>query len=62
VRYGEPLEVLELVELETGEPASTEAIVSVLAVPIHLKDLYFVAGRQGFRVPLPATPGNWSSP
>jgi trans-2-enoyl-CoA reductase len=56
--YGSPDEVLRLVDLESDSPGSGEVAIAVLAVPIHLKDLYFMTGRPGFRLPLPAIPGN----
>jgi len=56
--YGSPDEVLRLVDLESDSPGPGEVAIAVLAVPIHLKDLYFMTGRPGFRLPLPAIPGN----
>lgn len=56
--YGEPRDVLRIADIEVGDPGDGQIGVQVLAVPIHLKDLYFMQGRPGFRTPLPAVPGN----
>jgi NADPH:quinone reductase-like Zn-dependent oxidoreductase len=56
--YGKPDDVLRLADIEVEKPGDGQIGVQVLAVPIHLKDLYFMQGLPGFRMPLPAVPGN----
>ncbi len=57
-RFGEPAEVLHLVEAELPEPAAGEVRVRLTARAIHPSDLQNVRGRYGKPPPLPATPGN----
>ncbi len=57
-RFGNPAEVLELVDHDPGYPADGEALVTVEATPIHPSDLLTVSGEYGLLPPLPATPGN----
>ncbi len=56
-RYGEPSDVIKVVEAPDPTPGPSEAVVSVDAAPIHLADLYCMRGLDSFRMPLPATPG-----
>lgn len=57
-RFGNPAEVLELVDHDPGKPGDGEALVKVEATPIHPSDLLTVSGEYGLLPPLPATPGN----
>ena len=57
-RFGEPAEVLRLVEAEGAAPAVGEVRVRLTARAIHPSDLMNVRGRYGRPPPLPATPGN----
>lgn len=57
-RFGNPAEVLELVDHDPGLPGDGEALVTVEATPIHPSDLLTVSGEYGLLPPLPATPGN----
>lgn len=55
--YGNPSEVLDLVEEETKPPNDDEVVIAVEAAPIHLGDLMNIKGTEGFRLPLPMVPG-----
>jgi NADPH:quinone reductase-like Zn-dependent oxidoreductase len=56
--FGEPAEVLRLVEEDVPEPAAGEVRVRLTARAIHPSDLQNVRGHYGRPPPLPATPGN----
>jgi NADPH:quinone reductase-like Zn-dependent oxidoreductase len=56
-RFGEPAEVLQLVEQPQPAPQAGQVLVRVLARPINPSDLYFVRGTYGIKPQLPATPG-----
>ncbi len=56
-RYGDPADVLEVIDEETKPPNDNEAVVAVEAAPIHLGDLMNMRGTEGFRLPLPMVPG-----
>lgn len=55
--YGEPKDVVRLIEEDTGAPEAGEIVVDIEAAPIHIADLKNLAGAPDFRFPLPATPG-----
>ncbi|MGO8969353.1 MAG: zinc-dependent alcohol dehydrogenase family protein [Myxococcaceae bacterium] len=57
-RFGEPADVLELVDVELPEPAAGEVRVRLTSRAIHPSDLQNVRGRYGRPPPLPSTPGN----
>jgi NADPH2:quinone reductase len=57
-RFGEPKDVLQLVEAPLPEPALGEVRVRLTARAIHPSDLQNIRGRYGRQPPLPATPGN----
>jgi NADPH:quinone reductase len=57
-RFGEPADVLHLVEAPLPEPAPGEVRVRLTSRAIHPSDLQNVRGRYGRPPPLPATPGN----
>jgi NADPH2:quinone reductase len=57
-RFGEPKDVLQLVEAPVPEPGAGEIRVRLTARAIHPSDLQNVRGRYGRPPPLPATPGN----
>jgi NADPH:quinone reductase len=57
-RFGEPAEVLRLVEEDIPEPAAGEVRVRLTSRAIHPSDLQNVRGKYGRPPPLPATPGN----
>lgn len=57
-QFGNPAEVLELVDHHPGQPSEDEALITVEATPIHPSDLLTVSGEYGLLPPLPATPGN----
>lgn len=56
-RYGDPGDVLEVVEEDAGPPRAGEAVIAVEATPVHIADLKCIRGERSFRYPLPATPG-----
>lgn len=56
-RYGEPRDVLRVVEVDTESPAAGEVIVRMEAAAMHIADLRTIAGADTFRYPLPRTPG-----
>lgn len=56
-RFGEPAEVLQLIEVPQPQPQPGQVLVRMRARPINPSDLYFVRGTYGIRPQLPATPG-----
>lgn len=55
--YGEPAEVLRLVDLPDEHPAPGEIVIRIEAAAMHIADLRTVQGVAAFRFPLPRTPG-----
>ena len=56
-RHGNPPDVVEIVDLETGAPAEDEAVIAVEATPVNPADLLRISGVYGAPTPLPAVPG-----
>jgi NADPH:quinone reductase len=56
--FGEPAEVLRLVDAPLPQPGPGEVRVRLTARAIHPSDLQNVRGRYGRPPPLPSTPGN----
>ncbi|MBL8629379.1 MAG: alcohol dehydrogenase catalytic domain-containing protein, partial [Rhodospirillaceae bacterium] len=57
-KYGEPDQVLKVVERAPLRPEANEVIIKLEAAPVHLADLKGVTGQPWFRhVTLPAVPG-----
>lgn len=56
-QYGQPADVLELVEEDVGAPAGDEVVVRMEAAAVHIADLKNIRGEPEFRPPLPHTPG-----
>lgn len=56
-QFGEPREVLRVVDLPDPEPGRNEVRVRMIAAPINPSDLLVVRGRYGVLPTLPATPG-----
>jgi NADPH:quinone reductase-like Zn-dependent oxidoreductase len=56
-QFGEPAEVLKVVDLPEPEPGPNEVRVRMIASPINPSDLLVVRGRYGVLPGLPATPG-----
>ncbi len=56
--YGHPPDVAEIVDIDPGPLGENEVRIRVEATPIKLNDLYCMSGKEGFRPPLPAVPGN----
>jgi trans-2-enoyl-CoA reductase len=55
--YGNPADVLELVDAPPHTPADDEIVLRMEAAAVHLADVYTILGRPGFERPLPRTPG-----
>jgi trans-2-enoyl-CoA reductase len=55
--YGEPADVLRLVDLPEEHPQEGEIIVRMEAAAMHIADIRTVQGVAGFNLPLPRTPG-----
>lgn len=55
--FGEPKDVVQIVDRDTGAPGPGEVVITVEAAPVHLADLYAMRGLENFRVPLPHVPG-----
>ena len=56
--YGHPPDVADVVDIDPGPLGENEVRIRVEATPIKLNDLYCMSGKEGFRPPLPAVPGN----
>ena len=56
-QFGEPDQVLKVVDLPDPEPGAGEVRVRMIATPINPSDLLVVRGRYGVLPTLPATPG-----
>ncbi len=55
--FGDPAEVLRVVDLATPEPGSNEVRVRMTASPINPSDLLTIRGKYGVMPSLPFTPG-----
>lgn len=55
--YGEPAEVLRVVDEPAEQPGHGEVIVRMEAAAMHIADLRTIGGAATFRYPLPRTPG-----
>jgi NADPH:quinone reductase-like Zn-dependent oxidoreductase len=56
--FGNPAEVAKAVDVpDIGAPAAGEVVISLEASPINPSDLMMIAGRYGYRPPLPAIMG-----
>ena len=55
--YGQPRDVLRLVDVPPEDPAADEVVVRMEAAAMHIADLRTIQGEPGFRFPLPRTPG-----
>lgn len=56
-RFGEPADVLQVVDLPDPEPKAGEVRVRMLASPINPSDLLTIRGKYGHLPELPFTPG-----
>ncbi|MBM3516062.1 MAG: zinc-dependent alcohol dehydrogenase family protein, partial [Alphaproteobacteria bacterium] len=56
-RWGNPADVIELIDEPTGSPEPDEVVVAIEAAPIHLADLYCMRGLERFQMKLPHVPG-----
>ncbi|MDG1472218.1 MAG: zinc-dependent alcohol dehydrogenase family protein [Ascidiaceihabitans sp.] len=56
--FGNPVDVLKVVEVDAAALADGQARVDVLRAPINPSDLIQISGNYGVRPPLPATAGN----
>lgn len=57
-QYGEPNEVLQLVEEELPEPTGQQVLVKILAAPINPADINTIQGKYPVELQFPATGGN----
>jgi len=56
--FGNPAEVLKLVELpDVGPPGAGEVVIALEASPINMSDLLMISGRYGYRPKLPSIVG-----
>ncbi|MFM7395881.1 MAG: zinc-dependent alcohol dehydrogenase family protein [Gammaproteobacteria bacterium] len=56
-QYGEPRQVLRLLEVPAEQPSPDEVVIKMEAAAMHIADLRTMSGAEGFRYPLPRTPG-----
>lgn len=56
--YGEPSEVLNIVETQNEKPKADEIAVRWLLAPVNPADINTIQGKYPSRPSLPATPGN----
>jgi NADPH:quinone reductase-like Zn-dependent oxidoreductase len=56
-QYGEPREVLRVLEAPAEQPGPGEVVIQMEAAAMHIADLRTMSGAEGFRYPLPRTPG-----
>jgi mitochondrial enoyl-[acyl-carrier protein] reductase / trans-2-enoyl-CoA reductase len=56
-RFGEPGEVLQMLDLPAEQPGPNEVVVKMEAAAMHIADLRTITGAADFRLPLPRTPG-----
>ncbi|XP_067645354.1 enoyl-[acyl-carrier-protein] reductase, mitochondrial-like [Eurosta solidaginis] len=57
-KFGEPADVLELVQQEIPEPTDCEVLVKILAAPINPSDINTIQGKYPVKPPFPAIAGN----
>ena len=57
-RFGYPPDTAEIVDVDPGPVSDHEVLIRVEVTPVKLNDLYHISGKEGFRRPLPAVPGN----
>jgi len=55
--YGDPREVLRILDVPAEQPGPGEVIIRMEAAAMHIADLRTLSGAEGFRYPLPRTPG-----
>lgn len=56
-RFGDPADVLDLVERDMPQPAPGQVRVRLLLSPVHNHDLMTIAGKYGVKPALPSVPG-----
>jgi NADPH:quinone reductase-like Zn-dependent oxidoreductase len=56
-QYGEPREVLRVLDVPAEQPGPGEVVIQMEAAAMHIADLRTISGAEGFRYPLPRTPG-----
>ena len=58
VDYGDPAEVVKLIDVPEPEPAADEVVIEIEAAAVHLADIKRFTGERDFRIPeLPSQPG-----
>lgn len=55
--FGNPEDVLEVIEQDIEPPTANEVLISIEAAPVHIADLKFMSGSLTFGRTPPATPG-----
>jgi NADPH:quinone reductase-like Zn-dependent oxidoreductase len=56
--FGNPAEVLKLVDIpDVGPPGAGEVVIALEASPINMSDLLMISGRYGYRPKLPSIVG-----
>jgi NADPH:quinone reductase-like Zn-dependent oxidoreductase len=55
--YGEPRDVLRVIDVVAEQPTPGEVVIQMEAAAMHIADLRTISGAEGFRYPLPRTPG-----
>lgn len=56
-RYGDPRDVLRIIDEPSEYPGPGEVVIRMEAAAMHIADLRTIGGADGFRYPLPRTPG-----
>lgn len=56
-RYGEPADVLRLVDVPAEHPGDGEVVIRMEAAAMHIADIRSIQGTTVFDLPLPRTPG-----
>ncbi len=56
-QFGDPRDVINILEKDAPAPGPGQVTIDVEAAPIHLADLYCLRGRDRFVMDLPAIPG-----
>lgn len=56
-RFGEPTEVLQVIDVPVPEPKTNQVLIRMRVRPVHSSDLHIMRGRYGILPPLPISPG-----
>ncbi len=55
--FGDPIQVMEVADVTTPDPAAGQVLVKMILSPIHNHDLWTVRGEYGYKPALPAAIG-----